>query len=179
MEEFPVRRIPLMDLQPQSSTPLLEKQLRELISYFDALTQRLAANRPSTAISELELSRHESRVIMLLGSKGATTMSEMARVLNLALSTATNTMDKLVSKELVERARVDEDRRVVQVGLSEKGRRIYEAFLGCQHAMGRRMLEALSPGEREIFLELMAKMTQPSQGSTDSEMEHSLVRRDS
>jgi hypothetical protein len=26
--------------------------------------------------------------------------------------------------------------------------------------MGKSMLEALSPGEREIFLELMAKMTQ-------------------
>jgi hypothetical protein len=30
------------------------------------------------------------------------------------------------------------------------------------------MLEALSPGEREIFLELMAKMTQPRQSSVEN-----------
>jgi len=37
--------------------------------------------------------------------------------------------------------------------------------------MGRTMLAALSPGEREIFLELMAKMTQPAPiaGRSDAE----------
>jgi hypothetical protein len=39
--------------------------------------------------------------------------------------------------------------------------------------MGRNMLESLSPGEREIFLELMAKMTRPGQATTEPELEHS------
>lgn len=30
------------------------------------------------------------------------------------------------------------------------------------------MLESLSPGEREIFLELMVKMTQPARGSVET-----------
>ena len=33
---------------------------------------------------------------------------------------------------------------------------------------GRRMLEALSPGEREIFLELMVKMTQPASDGSEA-----------
>jgi DNA-binding MarR family transcriptional regulator len=69
----------------------------------------------------------------------------------------------------VERTRVDEDRRIVQVALTEKGKHLHESFLECRLAMGRTMLEALSPGEREIFLELMAKMTQPTQGSIETE----------
>jgi DNA-binding MarR family transcriptional regulator len=56
----------------------------------------------------------------------------------------------------------ERDRRIVLVELSERGRRLHQSCLDCQIAMGRTMLEALSPGEREIFLELMVKMTQPA-----------------
>lgn len=144
-----------------ATTPL-EAQLSELIAHFDVIYRRLMAARPTTAASDVEVAPQGVRAIMVLGNKGTTIMSDLARTLNLALSTATNAVDKLVSKDLVERTRVDEDRRIVQIGLSQKGRRFYEAFLECRFAMGRTMLEALSPGEREIFLELMAKMTRPA-----------------
>lgn len=155
-----------------SAAPL-EAQLTELIAHFDVLYRRLMVTRPATAASDVEISRQEVRMVTMLGRKGISIMSDLARGLNLALSTATNTVDKLVSKDLVERTRVDEDRRIVQVALSEKGKRFYDALLECQLAMGRNMLEALSPGEREIFLELMAKMTRPGQASTEPELEHS------
>jgi DNA-binding MarR family transcriptional regulator len=163
----------MMEAQCAASAAPLEGQLSELIAHFDLLYRRLMVARPATAASDVEVSRQEIRVVTVLGRKGTTIMSELARALNLALSTATNTVDKLVNKDLVERTRVDEDRRIVQVGLSEKGKRFYDAFLECQLAMGRTMLEALSPGEREIFLELMAKITQPGQATTDPELEHS------
>ena len=154
-----------------SATPL-EAQLSELIAHFDVLYRRLMVTRPTTAASDVEISRQVIRMVMVLGRKGTTIMSDLARALNLALSTATNTVDKLVSKDLVERTRVDEDRRIVQVALSEKGKRFYEACLECQLAMGRNLLEALSPGEREIFLELMAKMTRPGEAATEPELAH-------
>jgi DNA-binding MarR family transcriptional regulator len=158
--------------QPQNQD-LLERQLRQLITYFNLLAQRLMVQRPLTSGSEIEVSRQETRAMIVLGRTGPTTMSELARTLNLALSTATNTIDKLVVKELVGRSRVDDDRRIVQVDLSEKGERLYQYFLDCQAAMGRSMLEGLSLGEREIFLELMAKMTRPPQGTVEHELEHS------
>jgi len=158
--------------QYTASAVPLEAQLNELIAHFDILYRRLMVARPASAASEPEVSRQEIRVMTVLGKKGTTIMSDLARGLNLALSTATNTVDKLVSKDLVERTRVDEDRRIVQVALNEKGKRFYEALLECQLAMGRTMLEALSPGEREIFLELMAKMTGPGQTSAEPELEH-------
>jgi DNA-binding MarR family transcriptional regulator len=95
-------------------------------------------------------------------------MSDLARSANLALSSATNTVDRLVNKEMVDRTRVDGDRRVVQVGLSEKGRKYYDALNDCRLDMGRNMLEALSAGEREIFLELMAKMSRPADGTAEA-----------
>jgi len=147
-------------------TPV-ERQLRELVHCFDVLYRRLVSRRPPPQPgSDTEVSRSETRAIMVLGD-GSAMMSDLAGDLNLALSSATSLVDKLVGKGLAERTRVDEDRRVVQVRLSEKGKLVYNAFLEAQLAMGRSMLEALSPGEREIFLELMAKMTRP--GSTELE----------
>ena len=116
---------------------------------------------PRATMPEIELSQQEFRLVAAIGHKGSAIMSDLAGILNVPLSTATHTVDKLVAKELVERGRADRDRRIVLVELSEKGRRLHQSCLECQLAMGRTMLEALSPGEREIFLELMAKMTQP------------------
>jgi len=158
-----------MDLHIEEKHVPIEQQLNELIAHFDVLYRRFVTTRPPTAASEVELSPQELRVIMTLGRKGVTIMSDLARALSLALSTATNTVDKLVTKELVERTRVDEDRRIVQIGLSDKGKRLHDAFHDCRLAMCRNMLEPLSPAEREIFLELMTKMTAPAQGSGEPE----------
>jgi DNA-binding MarR family transcriptional regulator len=158
-----------MDLDTGDHRVPIEDQLNQLIAHFDVLYRRLFSARPAPAATEVELSPQEMRVIMTLGRKGVTIMSDLARGLSLALSTATNTVDKLVTKELVERTRVDEDRRIVQIGLSEKGKRLHGEFHDFRLTMCRSMLEALSPAEREIFLELMAKMTAPAPASVEPE----------
>jgi DNA-binding MarR family transcriptional regulator len=145
-----------------ATSPALERQLKRLVGCFYELSERLMVRQPPRAtMPEIELSQQEFRLVAAIGHKGSAIMSDLAGILNVPLSTATHTVDKLVAKELVERGRADRDRRIVLVELSEKGRRLHQSCLECQLAMGRTMLEALSPGEREIFLELMAKMTQP------------------
>ena len=150
--------------RPSAATsPALERQLKQLVGCFYELSARLMVRQPPRAtMPEVELSHQEFRLVAALGHKGSTIMSDLAGVLNVPLSTATHTVDKLVAKGLVERARAVRDRRIVLVELSEKGRRLHQSCLEYQLAMGRTMLAALSPGEREIFLELMAKMTQPA-----------------
>ncbi|HTW63561.1 MAG TPA: MarR family transcriptional regulator [Bryobacteraceae bacterium] len=146
----------------------IETQLRQLIGYFDTLSQRLMVKRSPGLVPDVEVSQQEIRAVLKLGRKESTIMSDLAGELNLPLSTATHTMDKLVAKGLAERARVNENRRTVRVALTEKGRKLHQCFLDFQLAMGRSMLESLSPGERELFLELMVKMTQPARGSVEA-----------
>jgi DNA-binding MarR family transcriptional regulator len=145
----------------EPSPVVLERQLRELIAHFDALSQRMMMNRPPPPGFDVECSPQEMRALAMLGLKGIMIMSDLAGILSVPLSTATHTIDKLVGKNLAERTRPDEDRRVVQVGLSAKGKELHQSFLDFRMDMSRNMLDALSPGEREIFLELMAKMTGP------------------
>jgi DNA-binding MarR family transcriptional regulator len=64
-----------------------------------------------------------------------------------------------VAKGLAVRSRSDEDRRIVQVEMSELGRQLRDAHRAKQRDMARSWLTPLSLGEREIFLELMEKIT--------------------
>jgi DNA-binding MarR family transcriptional regulator len=142
-----------------------DQQLRELIGHFVLIYQGLMVTRPPAP--DPEVSHKEFQAVLMLGIKDWTTMGEVAGVLHLPLSTATNVVDRLLAKGLVERERSVENRRTVRVGLTAKGRQVYQHFVEFQLTMARNMLGALSPGEREIFLELMAKMTRPVATQTD------------
>lgn len=81
----------------------IETQLKQLIGHFDTLSQRLMVKRSPGLVPDLEVSQQEIRAVLKLGRKESTIMSDLAGELNLPLSTATHTMDKLVAKGLAER----------------------------------------------------------------------------
>ncbi len=137
----------------------LDRQSAQLVGHFETLLRRMM--RQGTGEEPgVECSREELRAMVLLGSAGRVIMSALAADLGVPLSTATHTVDRLVAKGLVLRVRSEEDRRVVLVEMSPFGKQLEESFRKKRSAMARSWLEPLSPGEREIFLELMAKIAQ-------------------
>ena len=68
-----------------------------------------------------DLSRAEISAIMAIGTGRPKTMTHVANILEINVSTLTTTINKLVKKGYVERLRDDKDRRIVKIGLSEKG----------------------------------------------------------
>ena len=67
------------------------------------------------------LARAEINAIMAIGTGRPKTMTHVANILEINVSTLTTTINKLVKKGYVERLREDKDRRIVKIGLSEKG----------------------------------------------------------
>jgi DNA-binding MarR family transcriptional regulator len=150
--------MPSKDELPAETVSAVDRQARQLAASFDTLATRMIHRRPFPAEANEEISIQELKTLGLLGFRGRTIMSALAEALGMPLSTATHTVDKLVRKGLVERARSEADRRVVEVNLSEEGKRRDRLFQDHRLAMIRYMLTALSDGEREIFLELIAKI---------------------
>jgi DNA-binding MarR family transcriptional regulator len=151
---------------PNPGGPSLDLQSTQLLGYLDTLFRRLMLPRRTGDEAALEMSREEIRALLILDSGGSDTgepvrimMSSLAESLAVPLSTATHTVDRLVAKGLVLRNRSEEDRRVVQVEMSDYGRKLQEEFRGKRKLMACSWLEPLSSGEREIFLELMSKIT--------------------
>jgi DNA-binding MarR family transcriptional regulator len=139
-------------------SPPLQMQARQFVECFDALMCRLALGRPTLDDTDIPLTYQEGRTFLVIGQRGRSIMTDLAEALEIALSTATHTVDRLVRKGYVVRHRSEEDRRVVQVELSEDGRTYYNKMRETRVAMGHDMLLPLTLGERELFLELMAKM---------------------
>ncbi len=78
-------------------------------------------------------------------------MSSVARSLGVTTGTLTIAVNSLVKKGYVERARSEEDRRVVLVSLSEKGKRAYLHHRQFHEQMIEAIVEELSEEEQAVL----------------------------
>ena len=124
----------------------------------DALADHLTPQRRKKDRNEPECSPTELRALAALGRSGTLIMRDLAAILKVPLSTATHTVDKLVAKGLVERRRITEDRRVVQIGFSKRGQKINQYVVDARLAAARRMIEPLTAVDRADFLRQIAKL---------------------
>lgn len=141
-----------------------DDQLRQFISHVDVLTEQLKPIRRPQDRKEPECSQQELKALAALGQRNTLTMSDLAGMLTVPVSTATHTVDRLVAKGLVERRGVPQDRRVVQVTFSKKGKRINQFVLESRLAIGRALLETLDPRDRQVFLQRLAAITGSTRG---------------
>ena len=155
---------------PHPKVVALDRQSGQLLGYLDALFQRLVLPRQPAEEPSVEYSREEIRALVRLGSSGRMIMSDLAGALGVPLSTATHTVDRLVDKGLVVRRRSEEDRRVVQVEMSEHGKKVQATLRSKHQAMARSWLAPLSAGERDTFLELMAKISERARPESEQGM---------
>ncbi len=148
----------------------MDRQSAELMGYLETLYSKMMQRfDPPPAGSKLppkakkprwlDCSREEMRALMMLQAKSPRTMGDLAESLHVPLSTATHTVGRLVEKGLLERRRSEEDRRVVEIDLSQEGRTMQSQLRQYRREMARCWLTPLTRGEREIFLELMGKIT--------------------
>ena len=84
-------------------------------------------------------------VMGLLSRHGETSMSRIADLLDVSLSNATGLIDRMAERGLVERVRVDEDRRVVLVRLSEAGQAQLDELEILRRDMLQKILGRLDP----------------------------------
>jgi len=140
------------------SAPASSRQIREFVAHIDRLAERLTPPRRPQDAREPECSRTELRILAALSRKQPVAMSDLAASLDIPLSTATRAVGKLVAKGLVERRGLRQDRRVVQVGFSRRGREINRYVARSRQAVARAMLQPLSPTARANLIERLARL---------------------
>jgi len=135
------------------------KKAQELAGYFQLFRERLrVAEKSNPATCEI-LNMQEAHTLLSMGNRGAMTMSEIAKVLYLSLSSATSIVDKLENKNFVRRDRSSEDRRIVRVELTKEGTRFYELVKDGQLRLADDALSTLNSREQDLLLELFRKIT--------------------
>ena len=106
-----------------------------------------------------DLSVTEMHIIEAIGRNIEKTMSEVAGSLNITVGTLTTAINRLINKGYVERKRIEEDRRVVLIKLTEKGEAAYINHENFHNDMIQGILGDLEEGHEEIFIDSLKKVT--------------------
>lgn len=135
------------------STIMINKLLVQL---FNDVLQIEEQSLKNGVLSDLSIT--EVHTIEAIGMYSERTMSEVAQKLKITVSTLTTAINKLIKKGYVERKRIEEDRRVVLVKLTKRGKlafRIHEKFHG---EMVNNAMEGLNLDEEEILVSSLNKV---------------------
>ena len=86
------------------------------------------------------------------------TASQVAKELHLTPGTLTSTIDRLVKKGYVERIRSKDDRRVVRLGLTKKGRVEYRAHAAFHEKLVKQFLQGFNDEEVGVILQALRNL---------------------
>ena len=128
----------------------LNSFLVDVFGRINKIEERAMAGGLGSAVSITEI-----HIIEKIGDREPVRMSEVARSIGVTLATLTVACDKLVSKGLVRRVRSQEDRRVVNIMLTDKGRAAYEYF---HERMIASLVDTLSPEQTALLAQSLEKL---------------------
>lgn len=107
---------------------------------------------------EISLSKLDMLSIYFLFQKGELTMSSLAKDLSIGVSTATGIADRLFDKKLISRKRNFDDRRIVKIKLTGKGKQIALVHQKqIEKALGK-ALSILTKEEQQNLILIMEKI---------------------
>ena len=131
----------------------LNSFLVDVFGRINKIEERAMAGGLGSAVSITEI-----HIIEKIGDREPVRMSEVARSLGVTLATLTVACDKLVSKGLVRRVRSQEDRRVVNIMLTDKGRAAYEYHKDFHERMIASLVDTLSPEQTALLAQSLEKL---------------------
>ena len=94
-----------------------------------------------------DITNNDMHVIEAVGIGEPRNMSAVAKLLSVTVGTLTIAVNNLVKKGYIDRVRSKEDRRVVLVSLTEKGKKAYQHHKRFHEEMVQSLLKGLSDQE--------------------------------
>lgn len=108
--------------------------------------------------SYTDISYNDFHIIEAIGTKEPKSMSTVAKLMNVTTGTLTKAMDGLTEKEYVIRERSKQDKRVVWVYLTEKGKAAYKHHEEFHWRMISHIKEGLNDKELPVLIYSLAKL---------------------
>lgn len=104
------------------------------------------------------ITTNDVHVMEAIGVGAAKNMSTVAKALSVTMGTLTISVNSLVKKGYVQRIRSDEDRRVVLVSLTDRGRDAHEHHRLFHEKMINEIVQGLSNEEKEVLSKTLYKL---------------------
>jgi DNA-binding MarR family transcriptional regulator len=94
----------------------------------------------------------EQILILYLGKNEEVKMSDLAGIIDAPVSTITSIVNKLVENDILDRDHSVEDRRVINVSLTTKGKNIYKKIRTQKDELSDALLSKLSEKDRASMI---------------------------
>lgn len=104
------------------------------------------------------ISVHDMHIIEAIGTGEPKNMSTVAKLMSVTVGTLTIAINNLVKKGYVSRVRSEEDRRVVLIFLTEKGKRAYQHHREFHDGMVKALVEGLDEGQQKILVKSLLNL---------------------
>ena len=111
-----------------------------------------------------DMTANDMHVIEAIGSGAAKNMTSVAKALAVTTGTLTISVNSLVKKGYVDRVRSEEDRRVVLISLTAKGKKAFAHHKSFHEEMNRKVVEGLREEEQAVLQKSLGNLLEFFQG---------------
>lgn len=106
-----------------------------------------------------DITNNDMHIIEAVGLSGENTMSVVAKKLGITAGSLTTSVNSLVNKKYVTRQRSEEDRRVVFLRLTQKGKRAYEHHREYHRQMTEAVISRLDENEVPVLIKTLTGLS--------------------
>lgn len=106
-----------------------------------------------------DITNNDMHIIETVGLSGENTMSVVAKRLGITAGSLTTSVNSLVNKKYVTRQRSEEDRRVVFLRLTAKGKRAYEHHREYHRQMTEAVINRLDESEVPVLIKTLTGLS--------------------
>ncbi len=145
--------------------PATDDALSLLVEQLMGLLHRRMAGETLSVMHEAGLTLPQMVALHSLKHAGAQSINSLAEQLNLSTSAVSHLVDRLVDRELVDRAEDPEDRRQKRVGLTPAGTALLERLVRSRNAEIAAVASRLDPQTHRTVVGLLEEVVQHLQKS--------------
>jgi DNA-binding MarR family transcriptional regulator len=150
--------------------------LRDSVGYLIKRSQRLMQEQIEARFAEQGCTLQQWVVLMHLRDGLAVTIADLSRELDHDSGAMTRLIDQLESRDLIERRRNSEDRRVIELSLTEAGNKLLDGLIPTACGMLNTTLDGFTRDELNTLQALLQRligqlhdMRQPSSATAGKE----------
>ena len=136
--------------------PNLETVNDYLVSVFNDILTIEESELKKSQFNDLSIT--EMHTIEAIGMYKKKTSSEVAKELSITVGTLTVAINNLVKKGYVERLHSEDDRRVVKLGLTKKGKLLFRVHQHFHREMVKNILKGMEQEEEQALLRALKNL---------------------
>jgi MarR family transcriptional regulator, organic hydroperoxide resistance regulator len=136
------------------NTAINDKILEVFFEVSRGIREEMTVDCQTSQLTVLQL-----QALIYINKKKILSMSDIAGLFKISLPTATVLSDKLMNFNLIKRQESKDDRRIVNISLTEKGKSLLKKAMKKRHQKMNKVLSYLSLEDRGELLRILSNLS--------------------